>query len=145
MGGLLNLFDFNQPHNGRKLLTGLEAPRNSLDVSLETPQTSGIKNEEIPYAYEMKRVPSTRKKASGMPIKTLIAQEMLKETDSKRRTPGVVARLMGLDAMPGESVSVQHIKAAEIHPQKKMSGKEQQQPKSPRDVHFFQKKSKGTR
>lgn len=148
MGGLLNLFDFNQPQNGRKFLTdkrhsdGLEAPRNSLDVSLEMPYTGGIKNEDIPYAYEMKKVPSTRKKASGMPIKTLIAQEMLKETDSKRRTPSVVARLMGLDAMPGESVSAQHIKSAEIHPQKKISGKKQQEPKLSH-VHFFQKKSKG--
>ncbi|GLJ25543.1 hypothetical protein SUGI_0489200 [Cryptomeria japonica] len=149
MGGLLNLFDFNQPHNGRKFLTdkrhsdGLEAPRNSLDVSLETSHTGGIKNEDIPYAYEMKKIPSTRKKTSGMPIKTLIAQEMLKETDSKRRTPSVVARLMGLDAMPGESVSAQHIKSAEIHPQKKIFGKQQQEAKSSHDVHFFQRKSKG--
>lgn len=145
MGGLLNLFDFNQAHNGRRLLTekrhgnGLEAPRNSLDVSLETPPSSEVKNEDIPYAYEMSKVPTTRKKASGMPMKTLIAQEMSKEKGSKRRTPSVIARLMGLDAMPVESVSVQHIKAAEIHPQKNNSGNQKQWPKSPHDAQFFQK------
>lgn len=145
MGGLLNLFDFNQAHNGRRLLTekrhgdGLEAPRNSLDVSLETPPSREVKNEDIPYAYEMNKVPTTRKKVSGMPMKTLIAQEMSKEKGSKRRTPSVIARLMGLDAMPAESMSVQHIKAAEIHPQKNNSGNQKQWPKSPRDAQFFQK------
>lgn len=145
MGGLLNLFDFNQPHNRRRLLTekrhgdGLEAPRNSLDVSLETPPSSEVKNEDIPYAYEMNKVPITRKKVNGMPMKTLIAQEMSKEKGSKRRTPSVIARLMGLDAMPAESMSVQHIKATEIHPQKNNAGNQKQWPKSPRDVHFFQK------
>lgn len=145
MGGLLNLFDLNQPHNRRRLLTekrhgdGLEAPRNSLDVSLETPPSSEVKNEDIPYAYEMNKVPTTRKKVGGMPMKTLIAQEMSKEKGSKRRTPSVIARLMGLDAMPAESMSVQHIKATEIHPQKNNSGNQKQWPKSPHDAHFFQK------
>lgn len=145
MGGLLNLFDFNQAHNGRRLLTekrhgnGLEAPRNSLDVSLETPPSNEVKNEDIPYAYEMNKVPTTRKKTSGMPMKTLIAQEMSKEKGSKRRTPSVIARLMGLDAMPAESISVKHIKETEIHPQKNNSGNQKQWPKSPHDAPFFEK------
>jgi hypothetical protein len=32
------------------LLAGLEAPRNSLDVSLETPPSREVKNEDIPVS-----------------------------------------------------------------------------------------------
>ncbi|XP_061351319.1 uncharacterized protein LOC133296372 [Gastrolobium bilobum] len=34
------------------------------------------------------------------PIKNLLAEEMSRETESKRRSPGVIARLMGLDGLP---------------------------------------------
>ncbi|GMP50679.1 hypothetical protein CsSME_00017204 [Camellia sinensis var. sinensis] len=34
------------------------------------------------------------------PIKKLLAEEMSKETESKRRPPSVIARLMGLDGLP---------------------------------------------
>ena len=40
------------------------------------------------------------KQAAGTPIKKLLAKEMSKETESKRRSPSVVAKLMGLDGLP---------------------------------------------
>ncbi|KAK7267550.1 hypothetical protein RIF29_20227 [Crotalaria pallida] len=40
------------------------------------------------------------KQRSGTPIKKLLAEEMTGETESKRRSPGVIARLMGLDGLP---------------------------------------------
>ncbi|MED6135047.1 hypothetical protein PIB30_042659 [Stylosanthes scabra] len=40
------------------------------------------------------------KQLFGTPIKKLLADEMLQETESKRRNPGVIARLMGLDGLP---------------------------------------------
>ncbi|XP_038682809.1 uncharacterized protein LOC119983177 isoform X2 [Tripterygium wilfordii] len=43
---------------------------------------------------------SSNKKANGTPMKTLIAQEMSKEVESKHSPPNLVAKLMGLDALP---------------------------------------------
>ncbi|KAM5560010.1 hypothetical protein ABKV19_021263 [Rosa sericea] len=40
------------------------------------------------------------KQAVGAPIKKLLAEEMLRETESRRRSPSVIAKLMGLDGMP---------------------------------------------
>ncbi|XP_010933204.1 uncharacterized protein [Elaeis guineensis] len=43
------------------------------------------------------RKSSSSKRSGGTPVKVLMAQEMLKETETKRKPPSVVARLMGLD------------------------------------------------
>ncbi|XP_019437096.1 PREDICTED: uncharacterized protein LOC109343315 isoform X1 [Lupinus angustifolius] len=49
------------------------------------------------------------KQLSGTPIKKLLADEMSGETESKRTSPGVIARLMGLDALPfQQSVNKHH-------------------------------------
>ncbi|CAN4121666.1 unnamed protein product [Withania somnifera] len=48
---------------------------------------------------------SSSKRVTGTPIKKLLAEEMAKEGESKRRPPSIVARLMGLEGMP----SPQHI------------------------------------
>ncbi|EPS72227.1 hypothetical protein M569_02535, partial [Genlisea aurea] len=39
-------------------------------------------------------------KSCGMPVKMLIAQEMSDEVDSRGSQPNLVAKLMGLDALP---------------------------------------------
>ncbi|CAA6669361.1 unnamed protein product [Spirodela intermedia] len=52
-------------------------------------------------AYELKRVSS--KKPSGASIRTLIDEEMSKGMRSGRHSPGVIAKLMGLDALPASS------------------------------------------
>ncbi|CAL0299609.1 unnamed protein product [Lupinus luteus] len=59
------------------------------------------------------------KQQSGTPIKKLIAEEMTGETESKRRSPGVVARLMGLDGLPfQQSTNKQHKGSSENHLQR---------------------------
>lgn len=61
-----------------------------------------IHSEDKPATCESRKG-SSGKKASTTPMKMLIAQEMSKETDTRRKTPNVIARLMGLDdAMPGD-------------------------------------------
>ncbi|CAO2839601.1 unnamed protein product [Amaranthus hypochondriacus] len=40
-------------------------------------------------------------RGSGIPMKKLLADEMSKETESGRRSPNIIARLMGLDGFPG--------------------------------------------
>lgn len=42
------------------------------------------------------------KQSGGTPIKKLLAEEMSPATESKRRSPGVIARLMGLDGLPSQ-------------------------------------------
>ncbi|KAL5067963.1 hypothetical protein RYX36_018850 [Vicia faba] len=42
------------------------------------------------------------KQLIGTPIKKLLAEEMSPMTESKRRSPGVIARLMGLDGLPSQ-------------------------------------------
>ena len=44
---------------------------------------------------------TSNRKSNGTPMKMLIAQEMSKEVDLKHNPPNVVAKLMGLDALPG--------------------------------------------
>ncbi|KAK7336989.1 hypothetical protein VNO77_17545 [Canavalia gladiata] len=44
------------------------------------------------------------------PIKKLLAEEMSQETESKRRTPSVIARLMGLDGLPLQLPANKHQK-----------------------------------
>lgn len=45
---------------------------------------------------------SSSRRISGLPIKKLLAQELSKETEAKRRSPNVVARLMGFDGLPSQ-------------------------------------------
>ncbi|KAJ8754104.1 hypothetical protein K2173_002002 [Erythroxylum novogranatense] len=40
------------------------------------------------------------KQAFGTPMKKLLAKEMSRDSESKRRSPNVIARLMGLDGLP---------------------------------------------
>lgn len=45
------------------------------------------------------------KQAAGTPIKKLLEEEMSRKSDSKRRSPSVIARLMGLDGLPPQQSS----------------------------------------
>ncbi|KAL0724937.1 hypothetical protein Bca4012_039536 [Brassica carinata] len=43
---------------------------------------------------------SAHQTKSGLPMQSLLAQEMSKQTEPKRRSPSIIARLMGLDVLP---------------------------------------------
>ncbi|KAK7279429.1 hypothetical protein RJT34_24482 [Clitoria ternatea] len=59
------------------------------------------------------------KQLFGTPIKKLLAEEMSPKTEYKRRSPGVIARLMGLDGLPFQQpTSKQHKGLPENHLQK---------------------------
>ncbi|KAJ6698335.1 AFADIN [Salix purpurea] len=45
------------------------------------------------------------KQAVGTPIKKLLEEEMSRKSESKRRSPSVIARLMGLDGLPPQQSS----------------------------------------
>uniref|UniRef100_M4FFC7 DUF4378 domain-containing protein n=1 Tax=Brassica campestris TaxID=3711 RepID=M4FFC7_BRACM len=42
---------------------------------------------------------------AGLPMKSLLAQEMSKQKESKKRSPSIIARLMGLDVLPSSQSS----------------------------------------
>ncbi|PQM34533.1 uncharacterized protein Pyn_38447 [Prunus yedoensis var. nudiflora] len=50
------------------------------------------------FTFELGRRSS--KQVVGTPIKKLLAEEMLRENEPRRRSPSVIAKLMGLDGLP---------------------------------------------
>ncbi|CAJ1968378.1 unnamed protein product [Sphenostylis stenocarpa] len=59
------------------------------------------------------------KQLLGTPIKKLLDEEMSPKSESKRRSPGVIARLMGLDGLPFQQPNnKQHKGSSENHRQK---------------------------
>ncbi|CAI9776635.1 unnamed protein product [Fraxinus pennsylvanica] len=103
LGRMVNLFDLNGAVAGNRLLTdkphrdGSPLSRSQADEASMTPSNYQIEDKEI--VPEIYRTGSNRK-SNTTPIKMLIAQEMSKEVDSKHGPPNVVAKLMGLDALP---------------------------------------------
>ncbi|KAA8516476.1 hypothetical protein F0562_017018 [Nyssa sinensis] len=69
-------------------------PKSTSDCSS---RSSGTTAEDL-FTFELAQ--SSSKRVTGTPIKKLLAEEMSKETESKRRPPSVIARLMGLDGLP---------------------------------------------
>ncbi|XP_014513531.1 uncharacterized protein LOC106771964 isoform X1 [Vigna radiata var. radiata] len=56
------------------------------------------------------------KQLLGTPIKKLLDEEMSPKSESKRRSPGVIARLMGLDGLPFQQpINKQHKGLSENH------------------------------
>ncbi|XP_050212634.1 uncharacterized protein LOC126664328 [Mercurialis annua] len=53
--------------------------------------------------YELGRRSS--KQATGTPIKKLLAEEMSRDAEFKKKSPGVIARLMGFDGLPPHQLS----------------------------------------
>ncbi|GFP91074.1 protein trm32 [Phtheirospermum japonicum] len=103
LGRMVNLFELNIGVSANKLLTdkphrdGSPVSRSRSDVSRMSPSLGQV--EEKVIVSESKHTPSNRK-SNGTPMKMLIAQEMSKEVDTRRSPPNLVAKLMGLDALP---------------------------------------------
>ncbi|KAL8143035.1 hypothetical protein V2J09_016067 [Rumex salicifolius] len=103
LGKMANLFDLTSGIARNKLLT--DKPH--YDVSLLSRSRSDISRMTSPSGEEIKDKminsdgrSSSVKKSERTPVKKLIAQEMSKSLDSRHSSPNVVARLMGLDALP---------------------------------------------
>lgn len=62
------------------------------------------------------------KQTTGTPMKKLLAQEMSKENESRRRPPSVIARLMGLDGLPPQQAGNKQQKRAESSQEKVQKG-----------------------
>ncbi|TYH07331.1 hypothetical protein ES288_A08G225400v1 [Gossypium darwinii] len=107
LGRMVNLFDLNTNVTGNRLLTdkqhdGSSLSRSQSDVARTLRPTFGDQNHQIEdkvIISELRRAFSN-KKGNKTPIKMLMAQEMSKEMASRHNPPNVVAKLMGLDALP---------------------------------------------
>ncbi|OVA00629.1 protein of unknown function DUF4378 [Macleaya cordata] len=117
MGGLFHLLNFNQASTSPKFPThkrhidGLEAPRNSLELPIETSQSYRAMGDKIPYSHQMNHKASKHNRfLNGVPMKKLINEEISKESDSRRNVPSVVARLMGMDILPSEIKPAIHVR-----------------------------------
>ncbi|XVE76313.1 hypothetical protein DITRI_Ditri12bG0161900 [Diplodiscus trichospermus] len=62
------------------------------------------------------------KQSTGTPMKKLLAQEMSKENESRRRSPSVIARLMGLDGLPPQQPGHKQQKRTESSQDKVQKG-----------------------
>ncbi|KAM0949412.1 hypothetical protein DsansV1_C05g0052161 [Dioscorea sansibarensis] len=111
MGRMMNMFDLSAGMPGTKLLTdrahrdGSPTLRNRSDSPKKLLDSVGVHTENKPINNES-RQNSPSKRSGATPVKMLIAQEMSKETESKRRPPNVVAKLMGLDGLPVQQPSL---------------------------------------
>ncbi|KAK4409533.1 hypothetical protein Sango_0026300 [Sesamum angolense] len=112
MGSLLDLVDIGEEIMARKVGThkrhvgGLEAPRNSLELPMETAYGLYAARDNILYAHDMTKESAAKDYySSEAPIKKLISEEISERPNSKKNAPSVVARLMGVDTLPFESKS----------------------------------------
>lgn len=106
LGRMVNLFDLTPTVNANKLLTdkphrdhAASLSRSQSDVSRTASPSFGDRIEDKPIVSDLMRA-SSNKKVNGTPIKMLMDQEMSKEIVSKHNPPNVVAKLMGLEALP---------------------------------------------
>ncbi|KAL7231194.1 hypothetical protein ACSBR2_009460 [Camellia fascicularis] len=112
MEGLSHFFDFNQGSMARKVLTqkrhvgGLEAPRNSLELPVETSQSYCAVGDNIPYSYEVRNEWYEKSNPTEVSMKNLINKEISKGSTTRRNAPSVVARLMGMDTLPLDTKSI---------------------------------------
>ncbi|OMO83378.1 hypothetical protein COLO4_22551 [Corchorus olitorius] len=85
---------------------GLEAPRNSLELQVELSQGYRAVG-DLPYSYQVEEDMAAktyhRTEAS---MKKLISEEMSKQSNPRQNAPSIVARLMGMDALPLDTKSV---------------------------------------
>lgn len=103
----------------RSSALGFVSPNpDSREGSTQTQRQRNLPNLGSDYRSRTTKIPvpadamlSSKRSRSlpGTPIKKLLAEEMFKESDSKRCQPGLVARLMGFDGLPAQQPSQQKI------------------------------------
>ncbi|KAL9257809.1 hypothetical protein AKJ16_DCAP01597 [Drosera capensis] len=104
VGRMVNLFDFASNTAGNRLIT--EKPHH--DGSPISRSRSGVSRSSSPMDDEIEdkvmaselRKSSSGKNAKGISVKMLIDKEISKDLESRNQPHNVVAKLMGLDALP---------------------------------------------
>ncbi|WOK94785.1 hypothetical protein Cni_G03490 [Canna indica] len=116
MGGITHIFDSRKTGKSYKLghkkhTDGFEAPRNSLDISINVSRGfHHYVSEEIPVRSHSSKMNYCSNEAS---MKKFIDGEISARTSESQAAPSVVARLMGMDSMPLERSTKVHAKEQE--------------------------------
>lgn len=103
LGKMVNLFELNMGVSANRLLThkpyhdGSPLSRSRSDVSRMSPSSESTEEKVVVSEYNNS---FSNRKSHVTPMKMLIAQEMSKEVNSRNDPPNLVAKLMGLDALP---------------------------------------------
>lgn len=98
----------------------VQKQRNFQKLASDSSSCSSGTTDEDSFTFELGRRSS--KQAVGTPMKKLLAEEMTKETESKRRSPSVIAKLMGLDGLPPQQpVHKQQKRSSENYAQRTTS------------------------
>ncbi|XP_019424216.1 PREDICTED: uncharacterized protein LOC109333275 [Lupinus angustifolius] len=111
MEGLLHFFEFNQGrmtkkvHSHKKHHGGMDAPRNSLDLQVETSHNHCSRG-QLPYCYQVEDWSENNRFSNVASMKKLINEELSKGSSTRQNAPSLVARLMGIDMMPLDTKSV---------------------------------------
>uniref|UniRef100_A0A1J3D6U7 Uncharacterized protein n=1 Tax=Noccaea caerulescens TaxID=107243 RepID=A0A1J3D6U7_NOCCA len=111
MGGLLHLFDFHNNSFSRKVFShhksrdeDLEAPRNSFELQVDNFQSYHNEKDKPSYGFEEEEWYERSCYPIEESMKKKIIEELSKRTnDIQQNTPSLVAKLMGMDALPLES------------------------------------------
>ncbi|XP_072994950.1 uncharacterized protein [Typha latifolia] len=113
MADILQYYDLNRASTSRKMsrkirADGFEAPRNSLEFPIAASHARHA-------FYESKANPSKMDYSyRGTTMKKLIDDEISNQPNERRNSPSVVARLMGMDAIPAEKDAVVHAKEIKV-------------------------------
>ncbi|XP_010553305.1 PREDICTED: uncharacterized protein LOC104823434 [Tarenaya hassleriana] len=92
---------------GKKQIQKLKSQRSSPDSNSYHRDSLG----EDTLAFELRW--KSAHQIVGMPVKSLLAQEMSKQNECKRRSPSIIAKLMGLDGLPPQISSHKQHKSVE--------------------------------
>ncbi|XP_042481182.1 uncharacterized protein LOC122061783 isoform X2 [Macadamia integrifolia] len=113
MVGLLHLFECSQSSmlwTRKRHVDGFEAPWNSMELPTEASQNISAMGSNILYLFHAKQNSSetscpsenSSENPSEKSMKNLIDGEISKGPETRRNAPSVVARLMGMDALPSD-------------------------------------------
>ncbi|KAG1337935.1 hypothetical protein COCNU_04G002410 [Cocos nucifera] len=80
----------------------LKGQRNAVTTAADFTRGSASRREENSFTLELRQ--NSYRKVGGRPMKAIMNEEMFKETDTRRTSPNVIARLMGLDELPPPKV-----------------------------------------
>ncbi|XP_010937726.1 uncharacterized protein [Elaeis guineensis] len=97
-GGAIGASDLKPVSADREGNAQLKKRSSASKSALDSSCRSGSSIEETSVALEFRR--SSSKKANGTPMRMLIDEEVSKEMETRRSSPSVIARLMGLDTLP---------------------------------------------
>ncbi|GER24980.1 hypothetical protein STAS_00533 [Striga asiatica] len=126
LGRMTNVLELNMAVPANKLLNckphqgGAHLTRSRSDVTSMRPAVDSIGEKESVSDFNSSFSNRTSNKT---PMKMLIAQEMSAEFDSRRHPPNLVAKLMGIDALPQrEPGQTTHRSHSRVHPQNTSAG-----------------------